>query len=179
MLNTLTKRAHIFLIIYSILLLVSFERIIAIGVVTAQENQWSIPRKIPGYHNEAQTPLLVTDRNRTVHAFNSTWVGDKLAVVYSQWQMGRGWTPQTDIILPLSGQNRVEGVHLDENGLAHLIYFGGDDLDGSIYYSRALITDAVNAHSWITPKTIGKNAITPNEAAIVGDVNGRHLNCCV
>jgi hypothetical protein len=68
----------------------------------------------------------------------------------------------------------MQGAFLDDAGVMHIVYFGGDDRDGDIFYSSAPVVSAANAHAWTKPVVIGDQAITPDEAALVGD-NGANL----
>lgn len=138
--------------------------------------QWSPPNKIPGFSDSVWTPYIVADQNQTVHAFVSDWVGEEdkveLGILYSRWTRRTGWTESIDIILPARGDARVKGVYLDQFGSFHLIFFEGDDFEGTINYTSARVPDAAKASSWSDPVTIGRAAITPDEAAVVGDDRG-------
>ncbi len=146
-------------------------------VVSAQSiEEWSTPKIIPGLSTGVWTPYIVADQNRTVHAFVSDQVGgdsnSQHAIFYSRWTRQSGWTEPVYIILPAKGKARVKGVYLDQNGTFQQIYFEGDDELGTINYSRASASNPANAYSWSEPVTIGTATITPDEAAIVGDVQG-------
>ena len=73
----------------------------------AAQNQtsWSPQQTIPGFHPETIPPVLLADKNRTVHALSSQWVGEDsdqpvLAIMYNQWTLAGGWTKPNDIIFP-------------------------------------------------------------------------------
>lgn len=137
--------------------------------IAQSNNQWAPVQHVPGYQDDALTPELVADQNRSVHAFNSMLVDQQLAIAYSKWRRDRGWTTPVDIVLPVTGQNRMEAAFLDQSGMMHIVYFGGDDLDGDIFYSRAPAVNAGNAQAWTQSIVIGDQAITPEEAALAGD----------
>jgi hypothetical protein len=147
-----------------------------ISLVEAQNiPRWSAPQRIPGHGDMIWTPFVVADQSQTVHAIVSDWVNEsdpRLAIVYSQWRLDRGWSMPVDILLPPSGEARVHGVFLDEEGILHLIFFGGDDRRANIYYSRAPVNDADRAPAWSVPVAIGNRAITPDDATLAGDGRG-------
>jgi hypothetical protein len=144
--------------------------------VRAQEiNQWATPLKIPGLTDQVLTPYLLADGNKTVHAFASDWVGGnepQKAVMYLQWIMQSGWTNPIDIILPQSGDARIKGAFLDDNGIIHLTYFEGDDISAQIKYSNAYASQAGNALAWSDPKEVGPLALTPDGAVLAGNNQG-------
>jgi len=130
--------------------------------------QWSPQDRIPGYDPLVNTPYLIADQNRTVHAFNSNWIEDQQVIVYSQWTLEQGWTEPIDILLPqLHQQIRLKGAILDQAGLVHLLFFSGDDRTANIYYSSAPLVHAGRARAWSKPRVIGDRARTPDEAAFV------------
>lgn len=159
-------------LLVSIILLFGFNEIVfAQGL-----ERWSDPERIPGLGDNVWTPYIVADQNRTVHAFVSDSPGDEndieLDIYYSNWTLQIGWTDPIDIILAPMGQARIKGVYLDQNGIIHLIFFAGDDLEGGIYYSTVSALNAGNVRSWSEPVLIGPAPITPDEAAIAGDGQG-------
>jgi hypothetical protein len=144
---------------------------------------WSPITAIPGYDPDALPPNLIVDNNHTIHAFASLPLSDdptdpaseELAITYRQWTEQGGWTKPNDIMLtPLKKQARVKDVFMDDAGVMHMIFYGGDEQDANIYYVSAPATDAYSAHAWSEPLPIGPGAIAPEEATIVGDDNG-HL----
>lgn len=140
-----------------------------------RSRQWSHPRQIPGYGSDVLTPIFVVGPDDTVHAFNSDWLGSDQstkAVVHSRWQPATGWTLPVDIVLSPRGQARVHGAFLDQRGIMHLIFFGGDDMGADIYYTRAPVDSVHSARSWSVSRIIGRAAVTPDEAVIAGDGNG-------
>jgi hypothetical protein len=141
------------------------------NVYAKEHLQWSLQQRIPGLGNDVLTPYLIADKNRTVHAFTSDWVGEtnqQLAVLYLNWKEERGWTYPVDIILPQRGQARTKGIFLDTKGIFHLAYFDGDDRSGGIYYSRAYAANSGEARAWAPSQEVGRMAITPDDAILIG-----------
>lgn len=140
---------------------------------------WSLQQRIPDYDDEARTPYLVADQNRTVHAFNYQPVGDReMAIFYRQWTVEQRWTTPVDILLPDTNvPDSLQGVFLDRAGTLHLIYFagyhiGGNQLRGTINYSRARAANAGRASAWSTPRAVGEGAGPQTFAALAGDDRG-------
>lgn len=149
------------------------------GLSAQEPGQWSMRQRIPGSHDRVQTPYLAADQNGTIHAFHSQPVGENeslVDIVYSRWNLEQGWTEPVDVLLsPFRGKAEVKGVFLDQTGRLHLIFFGGDDVAAAIYYSWVQAIDAGRAPAWSTPMLIGKTALTPAEAALIGDEEGNLL----
>ena len=111
------------------------------SIVSAQSN-WSLPQRIPGYTIDVDNlpPDLIADRNNTVHSFASEWIEDggrQLVIVYSSWTLDGGWTKPVDIIISPVKEARILGVALDDFGMFHLIFFGGEEPSGDLYYTQA------------------------------------------
>ncbi|MFN8445504.1 MAG: sialidase family protein [Caldilineaceae bacterium] len=142
-------------------------------------NGWAAQQHIPGYLPDTLPPILLADQNRTVHAFASqgTDAGDTgKAIIYSRWRADIGWSNPIDILLsPLKEQARVMDAYLDGQGIIHLIFFGGDDADASIFYTYAPAALAGSARAWAEPIEIGPKAITPNVAGMVSDGSGHFV----
>lgn len=142
--------------------------------------RWSPQQRIPDYDDQASAPYLVADQNRTVHAFNYQPVSDdgEMAIFYRQWTPDLGWTTPVDILLPETNvPDSLQGVFLDRAGTLHLIYFagyhvGGNQLKGTINYSRALAVNAGRASAWSTPRAVGEGAGPQTFAALTGDDRG-------
>lgn len=120
--------------------------------------RWAVPKRIPGYPAGTESPYLVADHNRVVHAFHSQPVSGTVSIVYSQWDYEQGWTMPVDVLSAPRGEALVKGVWLDTKGIFHLIFAGGDESGGDIYYSRAPALGAGQARAWSKPKLIGKDA---------------------
>ncbi len=143
----------------------------------AQGNQpgWTIAQQVPGYLDDTYTPFVMADKNRTIHAFANQWVGTEdrqLAIVYRKWTMDGGWTSPVDILLWPQGEIITQGAFLDDEGILHIIFWGGKDAVGSLYYSYAPIDLAERAPAWSVPVVIGPKAIYPASAKLQGDANG-------
>ena len=149
---------------------------VAASVSAQTVESWSIPQRIPGYEGDVVPPVLIADQNRTVHAFTNQLVGDDnpdQAVTYRQWTMARGWTAPVDVLLsPLKRHAEVKGAFLDERGIIHVVFYGGDQTDANLYYARALAANADRAQEWTRPMLIGPGAASPTSAALVGDDSG-------
>jgi hypothetical protein len=129
--------------------------------------QWAVPQRIPGYGPESSLPVLVADQDQTIHAFSSQWVDDELVAVYSQWTPERGWTIPVDIILPpLKRQIRVSSIVLSDEGVFHMAFFAGDEIEANIYYAQAPAPAAGRATAWSAPVNIGPVAIAPTVSEI-------------
>lgn len=139
---------------------------------------WQPQQTIPDYHPMTNPPLMIADQNRTVHAFSSQWFVDKdewmRAIVYNYWRMNEGWSTPVDIVLsPHKTDARVTGVYLEpQTGIVHLTFWGGDNTDANIYYTKALLAEAGRALAWSKPAIVGENAGDPELASITGDENG-------
>lgn len=145
--------------------------------VDKQNVQWSPAQTIPGYGLDDLPPVLIADQNRTVHAFTSEWLslnGDSSVkgVVYSRWSVEGGWTNPIDILLSPVKEARVTDAFLDKDGFIHVVFFGGDYVDGNIYYSKAPLDDASNARSWSAPIIVGESAGDPESAVFAEDEQG-------
>jgi hypothetical protein len=143
----------------------------------AQGNQpgWTIVQQVPGYLDDTFTPFLMADKNRTVHAFANQWVGTEdrqLAIVYRKWTLDGGWTSPVDILLWPEGEVIIQGAFLNNEGILHIIFWGGKDSVGNLYYSNVPVALAERAPAWSSPKVIGPNAIYPASAKLQGDAVG-------
>lgn len=142
-----------------------------------QASGWAPVQSIPGYERDNLPPYMVADQNNTVHAFTTNNFGSRLepdrVIVYSTWRLNEGWSYPTDILIsPIRNQARVQGAFLDDDGYLHVLFFGGDDKGAEIFHSKALAKDAANSQAWAPPRSIGKNAITPDYAVLTGDGQG-------
>lgn len=160
------------------LLLVGMALLCLVNRTAAQESAgWPSDKSIPDYQAETDTPVLVVDQNRTVHAFSSQWLEDSgksiKAVVYNQWTLEKGWTAPIDILLsPLKEEARVLDAVLDENGIMHVIFYGGDETEANVYYSQAPATRAGQAQAWSRPRLVGMDANSPNVGGLAEDGEG-------
>jgi len=154
--------------------------VIAVNGLTGTAQQaygWTPQQTIPDYHPETEPPCLVVDQNHTVHAFSSQWLIEDegqsvMAILYNQWTLKRGWTVPVDIMLSPVKEARILGAFLDQRGIMHMIFYGGDNTVGDIYYARAPAVDAGQAPAWSTPVLVGESANDPSVAALSGDDKG-------
>ncbi len=167
------NRSPFFIWIINFLLIICLQFNTSISLAS---ERWSPPANIPGFEGETLTPQLIADRNGTVHAFASQQFDsnrNETAIIYSIWTLETGWTFPVDIVLsPLKNDARLLGAFLDEAGLMHLLFFGGDDTEANVYYTQAPAVDAGRASAWSKPIVIGERAITPENGALSGDGNG-------
>lgn len=133
---------------------------------------WETPHTIPGLVDTGRDPYFVVDPAGKLHVFHSQWVGEQVAIVYSQWTVGGGWLAPVDIIVSDVGQARITGAFVDDTGMMNLIFWGGIDLDAGIFFTRAPLTEVMRSTSWPEPRLIGPDAITPTTAAIASDQHG-------
>ena len=149
---------------------------VSINPVFAQDNSsWSPQQRIPGYDNDTWPPILIADQNRMVHAFSNQWLNksegsDVRAIIYNRWIQGQGWTHPVDILLsPLKNDARLLDARLDQTGIVHIIFWGGDNTEANIYYSEASVTEAGNSNAWLSPILIAENAQDPENGVIFTD----------
>lgn len=145
------------------------------GVSAQSDSGWTPFQRANGYLDDTLPPVMVSDHNRTVHAFASQWAGDehpKRAIVYRQWTAAGGWTMPVDILLPPAGETQVFDAFLDEFDTIHLVYLAGNDDNRNVYYSHAPLSAAGRAPAWSKPQRIGPGALVPGSGAISGDGQG-------
>lgn len=139
---------------------------------------WSEPERVWGYEDGADPPFMVADQNRTVHAMNSR-VGpggaiDGIDITYRRWNPDQGWSEPVDVILsPKKNIARIKGLMLDAQGYLHMVFYGGDEQDASIFYTYAPALTANDARSWSKPLELAPFAGPINDAAVIGDGNQR------
>lgn len=146
-------------------------------------NDWTPGSAIPQYAPSTLPPAMVADQNRTVHALASLPLTDdpsdpaseEIGIFYRQWTLDGGWTKPNDIMLtPIKRQARVKSVFLDEAGVMHMVFYGGDEQEANTYYTWAPAAQASSASAWSAPQAVGPAAIAPEVAAISGD-GDQHL----
>jgi hypothetical protein len=133
---------------------------------------WSTPARIPGLRDSNIDPVILPDSEGSLHVFHSQSIAGDLSILYIRWSIQQGWSNLVDIITSPQGDARIYGVHLDDEGWLHLVFFGGDDLSASMYYSRAPAANASKSSYWSKPLLIGGGAITPSNAAMLGTDDG-------
>lgn len=146
----------------------------------AQGGRWSPPKVMPGFDTNSWPPTLISDQYGIVHAFTDQWIGNERegrlrVIVYNQWTLERGWTNPIDILLSPSKEARLTGVHLDDRGIFHLVFWGGDNTEAGIYYSRADSINAYSVNAWEIPLLVAENAGDPEGAVLVEDDQGNLL----
>jgi hypothetical protein len=164
----------------TVLLIASSFHLTNSQVAESQERSltWSPQERIPGYLERTEPPILVLDPTGIVHAFAHQQVGDpddhnEIAIIHNTWTYERGWTLPTDIILsPIRQQARVMSAYLDSEGFFHLIFYGGDEQEANLYYSRSHLSRANYSLSWTAPVVIGERPLTPSLAKLAGDGEG-------
>lgn len=139
---------------------------------TAQgTGRWAPAKPIPLYYDE-YPPIMVVDKNQTIHAFNSITIElGVFAIYYRTWKPGLGWSPPNDILLP-EPSGSVQGVLLDGDGKFHLIFYLGEEEQGTIQYTTAWASQASIAQAWSAPVEIAANAGPLDNAVIAGDARG-------
>jgi hypothetical protein len=169
------KSLKIFLILFlSIFLFV----VINHGVTAFAQEQsiWPPQQQIPGYLGDTNPPILIAEPNSKVHAFAYQQMGaggQEIAIIYNQWSLDQGWTLPVDILLsPLKQSARLLDVFEDKTGMMNLIFFGGDNTDANIYYSKGPAKEANLVSAWSNPELIGDGALNPQNGAIASDGNG-------
>ena len=136
--------------------------------------RWAPVQRVSGYASDSDTPYLVADQNRTVHAFSSQlFQGSRVAVGYARWTLAGGWSNPVDVLLsPGGGEARVSGAYLDPSGMMHVIFFGKDDRSFSIYHSQAPAAAADRAPSWSRPVVAAEAVGLLFQAALAADDQG-------
>ncbi len=135
--------------------------------------RWSIARRVPGYADESSAPVLVADNNLTVHAFGSQFIGAEYAIFYNRWTPKEGWSEPIDVILsPKAQRAEIMSAFLDSRGMMHVIFFGGNNTGGELYYTRAPAINAGQAPAWSTPVSLDPSASNPSSGIITGDDKG-------
>jgi hypothetical protein len=149
---------------------------LGVSITHAQTGlSWSMPQRIPGYENDTSNFKLITDRNGTVHAFSSQWLRNSTsalvrAIVYNQWSKDRGWTEAEDILMsPFKSEARLLDAYLDDTGIVHVIYFGGDSTEANVYYSEASLSNISNVQAWRKPVLIAERAQDPESGLFFQD----------
>ncbi len=138
-----------------------------------EPNPWSPGQRIPGVDVSPHTrPQLIADRNQTVHFLNSQRVVDQQSIIYTKWTLRDGWRVPIDVLESPQGDARLIGAHLDDQGILHAAFFGGDDLGASIYYASVPVIHADNANQWSEPKLVAERANTPTAGGMVGLQHG-------
>jgi len=142
-----------------------------------QDTQWSVPQRIPLYQPDTNPPFLIADQNRTIHALSSQWIVTEgnvplLVIFYNQWTFERGWTVPVDVLIAPYQEARLTDAHLDDNGILHVVFWGGDSTGADMFYSKAPAAMAGHASAWSAPLVVGRNAGDPEGGVFTEDNQG-------
>lgn len=140
--------------------------------------EWQPIQRIPNFEDTARAPLLVPDQAKNIHVFNYEAINaSQNAIFYRKWNQDEGWTPPIDIILTGlgGGAQTLQSAFLDQNNDMHLLYYVGTDKSGSVYHTKAYITDVDNASLWTSPVVIANKADPLPFITSVQQQNGRIL----
>lgn len=133
--------------------------------------QWTEPRRITGVADEVANFRLIPDHNGQVHLFWSQRSAAGPSIYHATWD-GTVWSTPVDILIsPIGGESRFGDALIDEMGMVHLVFYGGDITNGHVYYTRSHVTEAGTAHGWSAPRDIAGGA--SGSTAIDMDGNGR------
>ena len=138
---------------------------------------WPTPQRIPEYYDMLRAPVLVADQDRSVYAFDlERTEGQDYAVMVRTWTLAAGWSSPIDVMLPafLGIAPQLQDAYLGDEGVLHLIYYGGTQTEGSIFYSHAYASEADRSQAWSEPVPVGSNA-GPVAAAAIGRVGQNGL----
>ncbi len=169
---------HSFCVYSLVLALISIPQLYNPLKPNLQGEAWSVPQKIPLYQSDTTPPILLADKNQTVHAFSSQWIDlasanqPVQAIFYNQWTVERGWTKPVDIIIAPYMEARLTAAYLDKDGIIHVIFWGGDNIVADIYYTRAPAAQAGTASAWSPPLLIGRVAGELDSAAFAENDQG-------
>lgn len=139
---------------------------------------WSWPERIPQYNTPLDAPLLVADDQGVAHSFNlESDGGQGFSIIHRTWTLSQGWSAPVDVLLPkdLGLSPTLKSVFLDADGMIHLVYIAGDQIEGDVYYSRVSADEAGRAEAWSDPVPIGPNAGGVAAATISGNDAGELL----
>jgi hypothetical protein len=144
-----------------------------IPVLSQSYSNWQIAEQVP-FYDDIYPPILISDQNRTVHAFNSQQSKDQEAtsILYRKWNVNTGWSQPIDILFAnaeMPSNQSLQGVLLDQTGQFHLIYLSGPTANGILNYTKAWATEAGIVESWSKPVEIARNTGPLAYAALTGD----------
>ena len=93
-------------------------------------------------------------------------------IVYNYWTIETGWSEPTDVILsPLFAEAHTPAAYLDKQGYIHIVFYGGHDINGNIYYTKVHASQAADASAWSSPLSIAAAARPPITVWIAGDAD--------
>ena len=150
------------------------------GAASAQGIQidWSPPTNLSNTPASSNHPAIAADAAGNVHVVWAEDVGGKSILgipqqgnvpgnwlVYTRWD-GFTWSEPVDIIaVPGDSLAAHPVLAADSQGFLHVVWTGVY----TIYYSRALASQAVSSRAWYTPIAIGSSARTAWESAVAVD----------
>jgi hypothetical protein len=170
-------RAHLAYWLVALLVVAGSGRAAAQGVTI----DWSPATNLSNTPTSSNRPTIAADPAGNVHVVWGEEIGgesilgipgqlilDANALVYRRWD-GSTWSDPTDIIA-VRGDDVADYPSLaaDSYGYLHLVWTG----ISTIYYSRALASQAGSPHAWTTPRIVGGSARTSWESAITVDAQG-------
>ena len=148
----------------------------ALQPVSAQsEPVWTPQEQIPFYTDE-WPPLMIADRDRTVHAFNvESSEGTNKVIYYRQWSLSQGWSRPSDILIIDRAATRrpLLGAVADGTGRFHLVYYLDEAAGGLIMHTAAPMVQANRAPAWSPARPIVQDADAVASAALLSDGLGR------
>jgi hypothetical protein len=82
-----------------------------------------------------------------------------MAIYYRSWSLKDGWSvPSAVVKSPVGILAREPMVHLDPSDQLHLVFFGGNEAKGGVFYARAPAIDAADPDAWSWPIEIEAGA---------------------
>jgi hypothetical protein len=82
-----------------------------------------------------------------------------MAIYYRTWSVSDGWSTPTAVVKsPVGILAREPLVYLDPSDQLHLVFFGGNEAKGGVYYARAAAIDAADPDAWSWPIEIESGA---------------------
>lgn len=116
---------------------------------------WTQPYRLSSQAGQVGDQIMFADPFGYVHLIwpETGLMADQTVLYYSRFD-GETWTVPTDILLIPPAATISATFDLD--GLLHLLFTRGDN--GTIYYTKASIQDAISAQAWQKPKPLGLSA---------------------
>ncbi len=125
---------------------------------TYADSPWSTPTLLYETTTTVSYPVVVADREGTVHVFfASSEARDSdpqaaSAIIYMRLY-GGVWSEPTDILVPPEGSSLSSlAATVDNSGYLHITFQGS--WSSQIYHSRAHVAEATSAHSWSVPQPL-------------------------
>ena len=142
---------------------------------------WSAAKNLSNTPTSSNRPTIAADPSGNVHVVWGENIGgesilgipgqlieDANTLVYRRWD-GLAWSDPVDIIaVPGDDLADYPSLAADSSGYLHLVWTGMT----TIYYSRALASQAGSPHAWSEPRIVGDSARTSWESAVAVDAQG-------